>query len=191
MTQPRSLVQPELTRQGKASVATHTQPRSTVYYTSQSSINIEVSTLKCNDTLLHASPVHSPSPVAMPNLLVVLLILLLLSSISDSAHANDAELRALLTIKKDWGNPAALRSWKKNSSASASSTHCKWAGVACSNGQVTALSFQNFNISRPIPASICRLKTLTVSRWSLSYWRMRSAHCPLVIRIFLLSSLII
>ncbi|CAD6247397.1 unnamed protein product [Miscanthus lutarioriparius] len=92
--------------------------------------------------------------------MVVLLILLLLNSISDLAHANDAELRALLTIKKDWGNPAALRSWK-NSSASASSTHCQWAGVACSNGQVTALSFQNFNISRPIPVSICSLKNLT------------------------------
>ncbi|WVZ77115.1 hypothetical protein U9M48_025016, partial [Paspalum notatum var. saurae] len=110
--------------------------------------------------------------MAMPNILAFLfLVPFLLASNSDSAWPNnDAELQALLTIKKDWGNPAALRSWKHSSSnttASASSTHCKWVGVACNNGRVIALSFQNFNITHPIPASICSLKNL--SRLDLSY----------------------
>jgi kinase len=98
----------------------------------------------------------------MPTLLVVVVVVLLLPNcISDSAQANDAELRALLAIKKDWGSPAALRSWKNSSASASSTTHCTWAGVACSSsGQVTAFSFQNFNIGRPIPASICSLKNL-------------------------------
>ncbi|XP_062223615.1 receptor-like protein kinase 5 [Phragmites australis] len=111
--------------------------------------------------------------MAKPSFLVLLLIPLLLASNSDSARPNDGELRALLTVKQDWGNPAALSSWKNhsrgnsNSTASASFTYCKWAGVTCNNGQVTALSFQNFHIANPIPASICNLKNL--SRIDLSY----------------------
>lgn len=137
----------------------------------------EHSSLKSKDTLLHTL---LQSTIAMPNLLVALLIPLLLNSISDSAQANDAELRALLIIKKDWGNPAALTSWKNSSSetaASASSTHCRWAGVACNNdGQGTGLSFQNFNISRPIPASICSLKNLAYM--DLSYNNLTGRRVP-------------
>jgi Leucine-rich repeat (LRR) protein len=99
------------------------------------------------------------------NLLNLLLISLFLTSYSDSARPNDAELQTLLTIKRDWGNPSALSSWKNTSSnttASTPFTHCDWAGVTCNvNSQVTALSFQNFNIFNPIPASICSLKNLT------------------------------
>ena len=129
-------------------------------------MNIQVSIPSTHTATRLSSPFTIT--VAMPNLLVLLLITpLLLNSISHSAKASDPELRALLTMKKDWGNPAALRSWKmsnrssETTAASASSTHCRWAGIACTNGQVTALSFQNFNISRPIPASICSLRNLT------------------------------
>ncbi|CAN6243764.1 unnamed protein product [Urochloa humidicola] len=103
--------------------------------------------------------------MAKPNpLLALLLILLFLTSNCDSALPNDAELRTLLTIKRDWGNPAALSSWKniRRNTAPASFTHCGWAGITCNNnGQVAAFSFQNFNISNPIPTSICSLKNLT------------------------------
>jgi kinase len=106
-----------------------------------------------------------------PSLLIFLLSILLASN-SDSAVGldNNGELQALLTIKQDWGNPTALRSWKSHSSnhtASPLSSHCQWVGVACSNGQVTALSFQNSQIANPIPASICSLKNL--SYLDLSY----------------------
>ncbi|XP_004954582.1 receptor-like protein kinase 5 [Setaria italica] len=104
--------------------------------------------------------------MAKLNLLLLTLLLtpLFLTSSSDSVRPTDAELRPLLIIKRDWGNPTALSSWKNTSSnttASSPFTHCEWAGVTCNdNGQVTALSFQNFNISNPIPASICSLKKL-------------------------------
>ncbi|PUZ75073.1 hypothetical protein GQ55_1G119300 [Panicum hallii var. hallii] len=102
--------------------------------------------------------------MAEPTFLALLLITLFLTSDSDAAQPNDAELRTLLTIERDWGNPTALSGWNNNNSnttASASFTHCEWAGVTCNdNGQVIALAFQNFNLSHPIPASICSLKNL-------------------------------
>ncbi|KAL5212120.1 hypothetical protein ABZP36_022967 [Zizania latifolia] len=71
------------------------------------------------------------------------------------------ELQTLLTIKRDWGSPAALSSWKVRNSVS--STHCNWEGVTCtSTGQVTALSFPSFHIAKSIPASVCSLKNLTL-----------------------------
>ncbi|RLM78737.1 receptor-like protein kinase 5 [Panicum miliaceum] len=102
--------------------------------------------------------------MAEPTFLALLLITLFLTSDSDAAQPNAAELRTLLTIERDWGNPTALSSWnnsRSNTTASASFTHCEWAGVTCNdNGQVIALAFQNFNLSHPIPASICSLRNL-------------------------------
>ncbi|KAF0934213.1 hypothetical protein E2562_023467 [Oryza meyeriana var. granulata] len=86
------------------------------------------------------------------------LSLLLLFVSSSIAKLDDGELQTLLTIKRDWGSPAALSSWKARNSNS--SNHCSWAGVVCTNGQVTALSFQSFEVANPIPASICSLKNL-------------------------------
>ncbi|KAB8086551.1 hypothetical protein EE612_009899, partial [Oryza sativa] len=43
---------------------------------------------------------------------------------------------------------------------SSSFSHCNWAGIGCRNGHVTSLSFHNFQIANPIPASICSLKNL-------------------------------
>ncbi|TVU33284.1 hypothetical protein EJB05_25077, partial [Eragrostis curvula] len=102
-----------------------------------------------------------PSRLPLPPLLLPILA----ASDPDSALPNNNdELQALLTIKQDWGNPTALRSWKNHSSNPApagSSDHCRWVGVTCNNGQVTALSFQNFDIANPIPPSICSLKNLS------------------------------
>ncbi|CAO2037909.1 unnamed protein product [Urochloa humidicola] len=103
--------------------------------------------------------------MAKTNLLSLLFIPLFLSSCSHSARPNDAELQTLLTVKRDWDNPTALSSWKNNSrstTTSASFPYCNWAGITCNNdGQVTTLAFPNFNISNPIPTSICSLKNLT------------------------------
>ncbi|KAF8670596.1 hypothetical protein HU200_050623 [Digitaria exilis] len=89
-------------------------------------------------------------------LLVTLFIILFLPSNSDSARPKDTELRTLLTIRRDWGNPTALSSWN-----SYNSSYCNWQGVSCNNGRVTKLSWPNLNITNPIPASICSLKNLT------------------------------
>ena len=118
--------------------------------------------------------------MAKPNhlLLALLLMLFFLTTNSDSAQPDDAEFRTLLTIKRDWGNPAALSSWNNNRSNTTASAfaHCEWAGVTCNgNGQVTALSLQSFNLSNPIPASICSLKNLTYL--DLSYNNL-TGHFP-------------
>nr|CAB3449492.1 unnamed protein product [Digitaria exilis] len=89
-------------------------------------------------------------------LLVTVFIIIVLASNSDSARPKDAELRTLLTIMRDWGNPTALSSWN-----SQNTSYCKWQGVSCNNGRVAKLSFQLFYITNPIPASICSLKNLT------------------------------
>ncbi|KAF8642502.1 hypothetical protein HU200_067177 [Digitaria exilis] len=74
------------------------------------------------------------------------------------AQTNSGEIDALLKVKKAWGNPPALSSWNLQNSSS----YCRWAGVSCdTDGHVIKLSFQNFNITNPIPASICSLKNLT------------------------------
>ncbi|XP_040376861.1 receptor-like protein kinase HSL1 isoform X2 [Oryza brachyantha] len=90
------------------------------------------------------------------NLLLPLLLFFLLSV--SGAKLDHGELQALLTIKRDWGSPAALSSWKVRNSGS--SGHCSWAGVACTDGHVTALFFSSFQIANPIPASVCSLKNL-------------------------------
>uniref|UniRef100_A0A0E0NC09 non-specific serine/threonine protein kinase n=1 Tax=Oryza rufipogon TaxID=4529 RepID=A0A0E0NC09_ORYRU len=88
-----------------------------------------------------------------------LLLLLLLFFSGSSAELDDGgELQTLLTIKRHWGRPAAFSSWEVRSSNSFG--YCDWVGVACTDGQVTSLSFQSFQIANPIPASICSLKNL-------------------------------
>ncbi|KAL5211163.1 hypothetical protein ABZP36_022010 [Zizania latifolia] len=106
-----------------------------------------------------------------------LLLLLLFFSNSMAKLVDGDELQTLLTIKRDWGSPAALSSWKARNFVS--STHCNWAGVTCtSTGQVTALSFPSFKIAKPIPASICSLKNLTLI--DLSYNNL-TGNFPMVL----------
>ncbi|GJM90669.1 hypothetical protein PR202_ga06971 [Eleusine coracana subsp. coracana] len=82
---------------------------------------------------------------------------------SAMAQTEAVELATLLKLKTDWGSPSALSSW-----SSENSTYCKWSGIICdSTGHVTTLSFQNFHIAKPIPASICSLNDL--SHIDLSY----------------------
>ncbi|GJN19400.1 hypothetical protein PR202_gb06677 [Eleusine coracana subsp. coracana] len=82
---------------------------------------------------------------------------------STMAQTDAVELATLLKLKTDWGSPSALSSW-----SSENSTYCKWSGIICnSNGHVTTLSFHNFHIAHPIPASICSLNDL--SHLDLSY----------------------
>uniref|UniRef100_A0A0D9YPK5 Protein kinase domain-containing protein n=1 Tax=Oryza glumipatula TaxID=40148 RepID=A0A0D9YPK5_9ORYZ len=70
-----------------------------------------------------------------------------------TVQPNADEQKLLLTIKKDWGNPASLSLWSNTG---------VWTGVICSStGQVTALFLPSFHIAKPIPASICSLKNLT------------------------------
>ncbi|RCV04780.1 hypothetical protein SETIT_1G028700v2 [Setaria italica] len=105
-----------------------------------------------------------------------LLLLVFLSFISSSpsmAQINSSDYETLLTVKKAWGSPSALSSW-----TSQNSSYCSWAGVSCNNGRVTKLSFPNFNITNPIPASICSLKNL--SYLDLSYNNLTD-HFPIVI----------
>uniref|UniRef100_A0A0D9VE01 non-specific serine/threonine protein kinase n=1 Tax=Leersia perrieri TaxID=77586 RepID=A0A0D9VE01_9ORYZ len=88
-----------------------------------------------------------------------LLLVLVLFFSSSTAKLHDGELQTLIAIKQDWGNPVALGSWKANSNSF--SQYCNWAGVACTNEQVTSLSFPSLQIANPIPASVCSLKNLT------------------------------
>ncbi|PUZ74777.1 hypothetical protein GQ55_1G092400 [Panicum hallii var. hallii] len=91
-------------------------------------------------------------------LLLFLLVFLTSTSSSRSMAQLATDQETLLTIKKDWGSPPALSSWNPQNASS----HCSWAGVSCDkNGQVTKLSFPNLNITNPIPASICTLKSLS------------------------------
>ncbi|XP_062223676.1 receptor-like protein kinase 5 isoform X2 [Phragmites australis] len=98
--------------------------------------------------------------MAHSSLLFVFLLLFLASNSSlqstTAAQSHDGELATLLTIKKDWGSPAALSSWSSSNPA-----YCNWTGViGCKNGQVTALSIRNL-VPNPIPASLCSLKNLS------------------------------
>ncbi|XP_052142115.1 receptor-like protein kinase HSL1 [Oryza glaberrima] len=89
----------------------------------------------------------------------LLLLLLLLFFSGSSTELNDGdELQTLLTIKRDWGSPAAFSSWEVRSSISFG--YCDWVGVVCTDGEVTSLSFPSFQIANPIPTSICSLKNL-------------------------------
>ncbi|TVU33168.1 hypothetical protein EJB05_24954 [Eragrostis curvula] len=95
----------------------------------------------------------APSP-----LLYFLVVFLTTSFTSQStmAQLDAVEHDTLLKIKNDWGSPSALSSW-----SSMNRTYCSWKGVSCDNGHVTALSFPSFNISNPIPPSICSLTNLS------------------------------
>ncbi|CAL4889008.1 unnamed protein product [Urochloa decumbens] len=95
--------------------------------------------------------------------LLLFLLVFLTSKSSSQSMAQTADHETLLTIKKDWGSPSALSSW-----SSQNHSYCGWKGVSCNhNGQVIKLSFKNFSIIHPIPASICTLKNL--SYLDLSY----------------------
>ncbi|KAI8531037.1 hypothetical protein RHMOL_Rhmol11G0106600 [Rhododendron molle] len=70
----------------------------------------------------------------------------------------------LLTIKQQWGNPLQLSSW------STSSRPCSWPEITCTGGAVTGLNLTNYNITEPIPSSICDLKNLTLLDLSFNYF---------------------
>ncbi|KAF5748278.1 receptor-like protein kinase HSL1-like [Tripterygium wilfordii] len=75
----------------------------------------------------------------------------------------NAEQAILLDLRQQWGNPPPLQSWNSSSST------CDWPGVACTDGTVTVLSFQNYNITEKLPPVICDLKNLTVLDLSFNY----------------------
>ncbi|KAG5524803.1 hypothetical protein RHGRI_031460 [Rhododendron griersonianum] len=70
----------------------------------------------------------------------------------------------LLTIKQQWGNPPQLSSW------STSSPPCSWPEITCTSGVVTGVNLTNYDITEPIPLSICDLKNLTLLDLSFNYF---------------------
>ncbi|KAE9445370.1 hypothetical protein C3L33_22730, partial [Rhododendron williamsianum] len=76
----------------------------------------------------------------------------------------DQSQTILLTIKERWGNPPQLSSW------STSSPPCSWPEITCTGSAVTGLNLTNYNITEPIPPSICNLKNLTVLDLSYNYF---------------------
>ncbi|XP_038981309.1 receptor-like protein kinase HSL1 [Phoenix dactylifera] len=98
-----------------------------------------------------------------------LLLLIMVSFYSEAASqpaTTDGERQILLQIKKDWRNPSALESWNNSTSAN----HCTWTGIGCSaNGSVTNITLVSQNISQPIPATICELRSLSFLDLSSNY----------------------
>ncbi|KAM7262489.1 hypothetical protein ACFE04_000811 [Oxalis oulophora] len=101
-----------------------------------------------------------------PHLLLTSLFLfsctLLPSSLSEKCHASDK--RALLKIKKDFGNPNVFASWYAKTDC------CDWSCVSCNENthRITSLSvFVDGSLSGQIPSSIGflpLLETLTLLR---------------------------
>ena len=102
---------------------------------------------------------HFPSCMLL--LLLVLTTQHFIPSLSEKCNPNDK--RALLQIKKEFGNPTKISSWDPN-------TDCcnnKWKGVLCNSdtqtNRVDNLDLENLDLPKPvpIPPSIANLPFLT------------------------------
>ncbi|KAG1346605.1 receptor-like protein kinase HSL1 [Cocos nucifera] len=98
-----------------------------------------------------------------------LLFLIIVSFHSEAASQTttaDGEEQILLRVKEDWGNPSALSSWND----STSTNHCNWTGIGCSaDGSITDITLVNQNITQPIPATICELRSLSYLNLGYNY----------------------
>ncbi|PKI47786.1 probably inactive leucine-rich repeat receptor-like protein kinase At5g06940 [Punica granatum] len=81
------------------------------------------------------------------------------------ASTSSSEADILLSFRASVEDPSrSLSTW---SSSNSSSSHCSWAGVACSlipstsRLSVTSIDLQSFNLSGEISPSICELQSLT------------------------------
>ncbi|KAE8782660.1 Receptor-like protein kinase HSL1 [Hordeum vulgare] len=83
------------------------------------------------------------------------LISLLPKSYPESTNQYSDEHQILLGLKRYWGNSPVLGRWN-----SISSDHCSWGGLACTKGEVTAISLPRQTLRKPIPPSLCHLKNL-------------------------------
>ncbi|KAF7089541.1 hypothetical protein CFC21_092494 [Triticum aestivum] len=66
------------------------------------------------------------------------------------------EHQILLGLERYWGSSPVLGRWSLTSS-----NHCKWGGITCTDGLVTAISLPQQTFRKPIPPSLCLLKNLT------------------------------
>ncbi|KAE9446167.1 hypothetical protein C3L33_21935, partial [Rhododendron williamsianum] len=102
----------------------------------------------------------SPFPhLPAPFLLTLMPFLVILQPPADQAQT------ILLTIKEQWGNLPQLSSW------STLSPPCSWPEITSTGGAVTGLNLTNYDITEPIPPSICDLKNLTLLDLSFNYFR--------------------
>ncbi|KAE9446147.1 hypothetical protein C3L33_21955, partial [Rhododendron williamsianum] len=104
-----------------------------------------------------------PSPSPFPALFLYFLLTLTPFLVISQPPADQTQT-ILLTIKEQWGNPPQLSTW------STSSRPCSWPGITCTGGAVTGLNLKNYDITEPIPPSICDLKNLTVLDLSFNYF---------------------
>nr|CAD1843190.1 unnamed protein product [Ananas comosus var. bracteatus] len=106
----------------------------------------------------------SPSPHLLLFVLPLLLLLattLLLHSTSQTLtpqqqQQQQQEKQTLLLLKSVWGNPPSLSTWN-----STSADHCNWEEITCTNNSVTEISLGFYNLTKPIPSSICDLQNLS------------------------------
>uniref|UniRef100_M8CQG3 Receptor-like protein kinase HSL1 n=1 Tax=Aegilops tauschii TaxID=37682 RepID=M8CQG3_AEGTA len=83
------------------------------------------------------------------------LISLLPKSYPESTNQYSDEHQILLGLKRYWGSSTVLGRWN-----SISSDHCRWGGLTCTKGEVTAISLPQQTLMKPIPPSLCLLKNL-------------------------------
>jgi kinase len=97
-------------------------------------------------------------------LLQFLLVLLSSSGLLRRAAAQSRpvdEAKQLLRIKRAWGDPPVLASWK-NASSSSAGVHCAWPYVQCdASGRVTSLSLASAGVAGPFPHAVGDLSGLT------------------------------
>ncbi|XP_058189812.1 receptor-like protein kinase HSL1 [Rhododendron vialii] len=102
-----------------------------------------------------------PSP--FPPLFLYFLLTLMPFLVISQPPADQTQT-ILLTIKQQWGNLPQLSSWNT------SLPPCSWPEITCTGGTVTGLNLTNYDITEPIPPSICDLKNLTVLDLSFNYF---------------------
>lgn len=72
----------------------------------------------------------------------------------NSQQNSDQEKAILLKLKQQWSSSPNVTTWV------ASSDHCSWPGIICTQKTVTGIQIYYGNISKPIPQFICDLKNI-------------------------------
>ncbi|XP_010536218.1 PREDICTED: receptor-like protein kinase HSL1 [Tarenaya hassleriana] len=95
---------------------------------------------------------------------LVPLLFFLAASLPFSVISQLDERSTLLRLQLELGDPPSLSSWGNKSSP------CDWPEIECSGGNVTGISFYNFNFTVPVPGSICDFPNLRSLDLSFNYF---------------------
>ncbi|KAL7260048.1 hypothetical protein ACSBR1_005831 [Camellia fascicularis] len=95
---------------------------------------------------------------------ILFLLFLIFPFHGTSQTTTNSEQSILLKLKQYWSDPTPINHWN------ATSTHCDWPEITCTNSSVTGLSLINTNIYGTVPPFICDLQNLTLIDLQYNYF---------------------